>query len=59
MRYGAQCTWLGHEYVHAGRVDGWTPTNDAAPENSVMVAARDLLHRYDATLRAALEPPAA
>lgn len=53
VRYGAQCTWFGNEYVFPGRVDGWTPTDDGTPQNRVLGLARDMLHRYDEALAGA------
>lgn len=50
VRYGAQSTWLGHEYVYPGNVDGWQDAGPA-PGADVTELARTLLHRYDATLR--------
>ncbi|WFD43827.1 3beta-hydroxysteroid 3-dehydrogenase [Malassezia psittaci] len=50
VRYGAQCTWSGQEYVFPGRLDGWQPSEEDPPENQVMDLARDLLHRYDLAL---------
>ncbi|WFD30766.1 3beta-hydroxysteroid 3-dehydrogenase [Malassezia sp. CBS 17886] len=45
-RYGAQCTWSGHEYVHAAHIGGW----DADPPSAERTA-RELLTQYDALLQ--------
>lgn len=49
-RYGTQCTWSGHEYVCAGRIDGWHESPDGAPDARVLDVAHTLLQRYDAVL---------
>ena len=42
VRYGAQSTITGREYVHAGRVDGWD--HDAS---RIMKRASDLVDAFD------------
>lgn len=63
MRYGAQCSITGREYVGAAHLDGWpagapgVPLQDA--DNEVTRLATDLVHRYDAALAPVLDGSAA
>lgn len=50
VRYGAQATWAGHEYVHAGRVLGWQDGPDGSPDPRILGTARDLIASYDRVL---------
>lgn len=49
-RYGAQATWSGHEYVHAGRLLGWQDRADGSPDPLILGTARDLIASYDRVL---------
>lgn len=50
VRYGTQCTFTGHEYVHAGRLSGWTTTTPDMPDSRIMQQASDLVAAYDKIL---------
>lgn len=49
-RYGAQCTWTGTPYVHAGRLNGWHESSDGSPDPAIQGLARELLTAYDRIL---------
>jgi len=50
VRYGSQCNFFGHEYVHAGRVSGWSSANSDVPDPRIMQRANDLVDQFDQIL---------